>query len=163
MSKIYQDKEWLYQNYIIEERPATEMAQMAGCHFPRSTTGSAGTKYRSAISLYPKSWLTKILRRERPGRNRRQSYGPTLSIAITKCKCGAVRSFTPNSLRSFAVYGKILNTVKVTVTQCAPYGKILNIVARCFLLYWLVGIILSTCPPTKTGWQNCGEIANTDE
>jgi hypothetical protein len=33
MSKIYQDKEWLYQNYIIEERPATEMAQMAGCHF----------------------------------------------------------------------------------------------------------------------------------
>jgi very-short-patch-repair endonuclease len=33
MSKIYQDKEWLHQNYIIEERPATEMAQMAGCHF----------------------------------------------------------------------------------------------------------------------------------
>ncbi len=33
MVKLYKDKEWLYQKYITEERPATEMAEIAGCHF----------------------------------------------------------------------------------------------------------------------------------
>jgi hypothetical protein len=33
MKRIYKDKDWLYQGYVVEERPATELAELAGCHY----------------------------------------------------------------------------------------------------------------------------------
>jgi hypothetical protein len=31
--KLYKDKEWLYQQYIIEGKGAPELAELANCHF----------------------------------------------------------------------------------------------------------------------------------
>jgi very-short-patch-repair endonuclease len=33
MKRIYKDRDWLYQGYVVEERPATELAELAGCHY----------------------------------------------------------------------------------------------------------------------------------
>ena len=33
MNQIYKDKDWLHQKYVVEERPATELAEIAGCHY----------------------------------------------------------------------------------------------------------------------------------
>jgi very-short-patch-repair endonuclease len=33
MKKKYRDKNWLFQKYVVDEYPATEIAEMAGCHF----------------------------------------------------------------------------------------------------------------------------------
>ena len=33
MSASYKDRDWLYKKYVVEQRPATELAELAGCHF----------------------------------------------------------------------------------------------------------------------------------